>query len=577
MTIQQLPPLLIDQIAAGEVVERPASVVKELVENAIDAGASRIELILHGGGLESIEVRDDGLGIPAEELELAVTSHATSKIVGVDDLQAIASLGFRGEALASIAAVSRLTLTSRPRGGEGASLSVEFGKLGPVKAAPAPEGTRIEVRDLFRNLPARLKFMKRESTERAHCLAWVERLAISHTGIGFRARAGDRVLLDVAPQDGIRDRVAAVLGQGLSDGMHHIEADLERLRLDAWIGPPDSARRDARQVHTYLNGRWVRDPRLMRAAREGVREFVPHGFYPSLVLQLTLDPVLVDVNVHPQKTEVRFRDDRFVVGSIIRTLAGGLAQSAWATGAERVFAGAASDRVAERAPAARKTAPSGDWSPQQRTDSPSLLAESAPLGLSEQAKPLDEGEILRVANTYLVREVPGGMELIDQHALHERVNLEELRREAAAGQVTVQPLLVPELLELSREDIALLAEEAPRLTGFGVDLEPFGETTLSVRGVPARLDRLRAADLIEELLELLRRPGSAAPEDLGDALLQRMSCRGAVMAGDHLSTEMLQDLLKRGAELPQDRTCAHGRPVRVFLSLEDLERAFYRR
>ncbi len=584
---------MIDQIAAGEVVERPASVVKELVENAIDAGAHNIEVRLQEGGMRRIEVRDDGLGIAAADLPLALTSHATSKLRQVGDLEAIASLGFRGEALASIASVSRLELVSWPAGQQdAASLRSDYGHLGEVQAAAGARGTRLVVEDLFAQTPARLKFLKRPATELAHCAAWVERLALSHVGVGFRVEHQGRCLLEVAADADLAARCAAVYGAGLADNMVAIEHRNSGVQLQARVGPPESARRDARRVNVFLNGRWVRDPRLLRAVREGVREFVPLGHYPTLYLALSVAPDRVDVNVHPQKTEVRFRDERLIFGSVVRGLQEGLSRAQWATRA----AGPVGSPPPRWRPGSRVSPPqsslppglgagdtrgapgSGGW---RDPAPPSVVGEG---GQAEAVSlPLDTpagsggGRVLSVAKTYLVREVEGGLEILDQHALHERVNLEELRQEIRQGQVVTQPLLVPVLVEVGRVELALLLDKADTLRALGVEVEAFGDHTLAIRSVPARLTRLVPEKLLDDLLEIAREQRAASPEKLAEEMLYSMACRGAVMAGDRLQEEDLQGLLRRGAHLPQDRTCAHGRPVRVFLSLEDLEKAFYRR
>ena len=593
--IRRLDPVVVDQIAAGEVVERPASVVKELVENALDAGATRVEVLLEEGGTRRIEVRDDGAGIPADELLLAVASHATSKLRAPSDLEAIASLGFRGEALASIAAVSRLELVSRPpEQADGAALRVDFGRVGEVRAAAAAPGTRMVVEDLFGELPARRKFLKRPSTELAHASAWVERLLLAHLGTAFRLVHDGRVLLDVGAEDDLAARCAAVFGARVAGAMVDVERDGPPLALQARVGPPESARRDARAVHLFLNGRWVRDPRLLRAVREGVREFVPIGHYPTLYLALQVAPDRVDVNVHPQKTEVRFRDERIIFGAVVNLLRGGLSRAPWATRAAGVVGaggvGGATGAGGAGAGGAAGRAPGFAWSGSSAAGaaahwpSPTSSAAAGAAQVGEDTLPLaadpahlGSQELLTVANTFLVRVVPGGLEILDQHALHERVNLEELRRELRQGQVVMQPLLVPALVEVSREELALLEERAEQLRELGVDVEAFGETTVAIRAVPARLQRLRPEALVQDLLEIAAEHRQATPDAVQEEMLHSMACRGAVMAGDRLGKEQLEGLLRRGADLPQDRTCAHGRPVRVLLSTEDLERAFYRR
>jgi len=571
MTIHRLDPVVMDQIAAGEVVERPASVVKELVENAIDAGATRIEILLREGGCRRIEVRDNGSGIPAAELPLAVASHATSKLTLPSDLDAIATLGFRGEALASIASVSRFEITSCLQGTQSAHrLRVHFGRTNDVVEVAGAPGTRIVVDDLFAELPARQKFLKRASAEFARCSSWVERLALAHIGVGFRLEHDEKVRFEILPESSLRERCAIVFGQGLSERMVELERKDELLQIQGLVGPPESARRDATRVHIFLNGGWVRDARLLRAVREGVREFVPIGHYPTLYLAMAIPPDRVDVNVHPQKTEVRFRDERLVFGSVVNTLRRGLARSNWATrSVGEIGASAVREPLSTGFVSAN--------SPQNLPLATDALA-TPELSLSEvHPADLGKGKVLSIGKTFLVRQVDGGMEILDQHALHERVNLEELRRDLQSSGVPVQPLLVPALVDLSRQELELLLSRESTFRRLGVEMEAFGETTLAIRAVPARLNRLVPEELVQDLLEIALSHRKATPDQIQEEALFSMACRGAVMSGDDLGEEALRDLLVRGADLPQDRTCAHGRPVRVFLSMEDLERAFYRR
>jgi len=578
--IHALDRIVVDQIAAGEVVERPSSVVKELVENALDAGATHIQLRMEDGGIRLLEVRDNGSGIEAEDLPLALTSHATSKLRDAADLDAIASLGFRGEALASIASVSRLSIMSRPHNAKhGASLECAFGRVGEVHDAAADYGTRIVVENLFAELPARRKFLKTAATEGAHCLAWLQRLALVHLGVGFEVSLDGRTTFQVHADDDLEARCAAVFGERIAADMIEVAREDPQLGVKARIGAPETARRDARRVHLFLNGRWIRDARLLRAVREGVKEFVPIGHYPTLFLHLQIPPERIDVNVHPQKTEVRFRDERAVFAVIVTTLRKGLASAPWATRAVGPVGGHVQEKTGFAPSWARPLQESSDASPAVGGGSFPTAAPSDQLPLTAN-EVTPEGEYLNflsVANTFLFRPVAGGVEIIDQHALHERVNLEELRKEVREGAVMQQALLMPALVEVSTEELAELLEHRETFLTLGVDIEAFGDTTIAIRGVPARLTRLVPESLLRDLLEIARQNRAATPDQLQENMLFSMACRGAVMAGDRLDRPALEALLRRGADLPQDRTCAHGRPVRVFLSQEDLERAFYRR
>jgi len=578
--IHALDRIVVDQIAAGEVVERPSSVVKELVENALDAGATHIQLRLEDGGIRLLEVRDNGSGMEAEDLPLALTSHATSKLRDAADLDAIASLGFRGEALASIASVSRLAIMSRPRSAKhGASLECAFGRVGEVHDAAADYGTRIVVENLFAELPARRKFLKTATTEGAHCLAWLQRLALVHLGVGFEVSQDGRTTFQVHADDDLEARCAAVFGERIAADMVEVAREDPQLGVKARIGAPETARRDARRVHLFLNGRWIRDARLLRAVREGVKEFVPIGHYPTLFLHLQIPPERIDVNVHPQKTEVRFRDERAVFAVIVSTLRKGLASAPWATRAVGPVGGHVQERPGFAPSWARPLDSPGAEGLEHAPERSSMPGTTNQLPLTAN-EVTPEGEYLNflsVANTFLFRPVAGGVEIIDQHALHERVNLEELRKEVREGAVVQQGLLMPALVEVSTEEMAELLEHRETFLTLGVDIEAFGDTTIAIRGVPARLTRLVPESLLRDLLEIARQNRAATPDQLQEHMLFSMACRGAVMAGDRLDRPALEALLRRGADLPQDRTCAHGRPVRVFLSQEDLERAFYRR
>jgi len=517
---------------------------------------------------------------------LAVTSHATSKLRCPEDLESVATLGFRGEALASIAAVSRLEIISRRQELDANSLRVRFGVAEKIRPASCPVGTRVIVEDLFSELPARLKFLKRTSTELSHCSSWVERMALAHPGIGFKLEHEGRKLLEVLADDSIEERCRKVFGKGVGEAMVPLQINSAVAQVEAMVGPPETARRNATRVHIFLNGRWVRDPRLLRAVKEGVREFVPIGYYPTIYLAMAVDPMRVDVNVHPQKTEVRFRDERQIIGLLIKFLNSGLAKANWSTRSAGPI-GSGNSRIGSSRPDAFSGSSGDSWErPLNQVGGHSQVAGAEALDFSASGQselalaPVNEttpGNFLAVARTFLVREVANGMEIIDQHALHERVNLEELRKEIREGAVISQPLLVPTLVDVDRAELELLLSKLEVFKKLGVEIEAFGETTIAINAMPARLGRILPQKLIIDLLEIASEFRSATADQLQEEALHRMSCRGAVMAGDYLDQQALADLLKRGGNLPQDRTCAHGRPVRVFLSHEDLEKAFYRR
>ncbi len=606
--IRELPEVVRNQIAAGEVVERPASVVKELVENALDAGATRLRIDLEEGGVALVRVVDDGGGMGPRDLALAFQPHATSKLYALDDLDHIASLGFRGEALASIGAVSRARILTRPAESLGGhTVSDEGGRLSPVEPAAAPVGTTVEVRDLFFNTPARRRFLKRTPTELGRCLDILQRLALAHVGVGFVVTHDGRRVLDVEPAMDLRARVRRLFGAELADALVGVEVQDGPTRLAGLVAPPRFSRRDTARQMWFLNGRALRDKLLVRVLKEGYRGFLVEGRQPCAFLHLSMDPSAVDVNVHPTKSEVRFREERRLFGFLVAGLREAVARTDIATPGEKLL-GSAERRGAwiprpaqfsEGPSAAPSAAPSAGYLPDPGPG-PAMrppAQETAPV--SERGWPVSAGEtavgegaqgpawrgesgplgpFLQVARTYILRALPDGFEIVDQHALHERMSYEALRAEARAGKVAVQRLLVPEIVALSRDEVARLEEHIEGLERLGIELTPFGPKEVAVQGLPARLPRVSATALLEDLVALLEEKGRLPEaDDLFEELLHRKACRSSIMAGDELSQEDMRALLARAGELESDQTCPHARPTRVRFTLADLEKAFHRR
>lgn len=607
--IRVLPERVKNQIAAGEVVERPASVVKELVENALDAGARSIEVDLEEGGVRLVRVVDDGGGMDREDVALAFVAHATSKLQDVDDLEHIASLGFRGEALASIGAVSRASILSRRReDATGWRVACEGGAMSDVVEAGAPGGTRIEVRDLFYNVPARRRFLKQTATELARCLDVMQRLCLAHEGVAFRVTHDGKRALDVEASMDLRARVRRLFGADLASELVEVRSADGNTRLTGLVAPPRFARGDATRQMWFINGRTVRDKVLLRALKDAYHGLVFDHRQPVAFLALAMDPAAVDVNVHPQKSDVRFREERRLFGFLVNSIREAVRRTDMATPGARLLEIAGQREAREAAlpfrgeyvlpsrPAGepfvvREVAPSTDWlrTHANRTDEVSSDAgaarvrEGATIDGSLDAENLGRivalsgAPLVQVARTYILRALEDGFEIVDQHALHERITFEALRGELARGHVEVQRLLVPELVEVDRAHVALIASRAAELTRAGVLVEPFGEATLAVHGMPARLQRPRPALLVRDIVALLEEDKALAGEKLLEEVLHRAACRASVMAGDALTEHEMRALLDRGRHLESDQTCVHGRPTRVRFALADLERAFNRR
>ena len=578
-SIRVLPELVRNQIAAGEVVERPASVVKELVENALDAGASELVVELEEGGVALVRVTDDGRGMGPEDLALAFVSHATSKLALVEDLAHIATLGFRGEALGSIGSVARARILSRRAGDEhGWSVEDLGGTIGAAAAAAGPLGTTVEVRDLFYNVPARRAFLKRTATELGRCLDVLQRLALAHVGVGFVVSHDRRRVFDVEREMDLAARVRRLFGNELAESLVPVAAEQGDVRLAGLLAPPRFSRNDTTRQMWFLNGRPLKDRVLARCLLEAYRGFNDEKRQPVAFLSLALPPSAVDVNVHPTKSEVRFRDERRLFPFLLGALLAAVARTDMATPGGRLlvpFPG----RAGKPWPVARVPGvprpPIGELEVREVPGSAPAQLPALEPAAAEAARP---GRVLQVAATYLVRELPDGLEIIDQHALHERVTYERLKAALRAGALEVQRELVPELIELARSEVHVLEEHLPALEGIGIELAVFGPTTVAVHGLPALLKRRAGPRLVREIVAALadgeKPPG---PEQLLDHVVHSMACRRSVMAGDVLEPSEIEGLLEAAARLDHDQTCPHGRPTRVRLSLADLERAFHRR
>ncbi|MDQ6435041.1 DNA mismatch repair endonuclease MutL [Mesorhizobium sp. LHD-90] len=609
MPIRQLSETLINQIAAGEVIERPASVVKELVENAVDAGATRVEIATAGGGLSLIRVSDDGIGIPADELELAVSRHCTSKLAnGIDDIR---TLGFRGEALPSIGAVSRLAIRSRTASGEAAEISVEGGQVSAVRPAGANRGTAVEVRDLFYATPARLKFMKGERAEATAMADVVRRIAIAFPKVRFTLSGPDRSTLDFSATGDRLRRIAQVMGAEFPENSIAIDALREGVRLDGHVSTPSYSRANALQQYVYVNGRPVRDRLIASAIRGAFADTLARDRHAVATLFLSLDPALVDVNVHPAKADVRFRDPGLVRGLIVGAIREALAASGIrpaSTGAAAMlgafrpgptaydhpgptgghrgynpgFRGAVAGTFDAARSFQRPLAPGFGEAAQAAFDTGSL--ESADTRASGDA-PAPEALGLRlgaaraqVHENYIVAQTGDSLVIVDQHAAHERLVYEALKNALASRPMPAQLLLLPTIVDLPEDDAERLALHAETLRRFGLGIERFGPGAVAVRETPAMLGETNIEQLIRDLADEI------ADNDTVDTLRERlhaiaatMACHGSVRSGRRLLPDEMNALLRQMEATPGSGTCNHGRPTYVELKLTDIERLFGRR
>ena len=614
MTIRQLPDTLINQIAAGEVVERPASVVKELVENALDAGARRIDIDLEDGGIRLIRIRDDGGGIDPAELPLAVQRHATSKIASIDDLEAVATLGFRGEALPSVASVSRFRLTSRRNGNEhGALLQVEGGKVGEVVPHAHPPGTTVEVRDLFYNVPARLKFLKSPTAERRRVVDLVSKLALAHPHVAFRLLVDGKMML-VTPGSGqLLDSILLIQGSNVERQLIKFSADTSWGKVYGYLGSPQLAKGNRSGQFFIVNGRVIENPTLRAALEKGYEGLLPQRTFPWAVLVVDIRPELVDCNVHPAKLEVRFADEQAIFNDTWQAVRSGLAARNMAPRLtqtpvqqakppapkpalqavlrwqpetwehmDQVLRAHRPRRQQEYAARSAADLAVGEDRTQQRDfpgeEAATLLPETAAgegpqAGVHEVRSALMNGRIIgQLHQTYILLETPQGLWILDQHIVHERILVEQFLEEWERSEIKVQEIL-PQHLEFTPSEAVLVHESLSLLAEFGVELEPFGGSSFILRAVPSFLAQ-SGGSWKEEILEIAQNAGKTTQNK--EQALITLACKGAIKAGQYLDEREMRALLNNLAQTQNPFTCPHGRPIIVRLETAELLRRFGR-
>ncbi|MHC4605989.1 MAG: DNA mismatch repair endonuclease MutL [Planctomycetota bacterium] len=561
--IRVLAPDVVNKIAAGEVVERPASLVKELVENALDAGAKHVRVDVEDGGRRLVRVTDDGAGIAGEDLPVAFESHATSKLESADDLYRVTTLGFRGEALASIGSVAQVRLKSRKHGTEGgAEIEVDAGQRADVRPAALPEGTDIEVRNLFLNVPVRRKFLRKPRVEFEHVHEAVARFAVAHPEVRFDLAHNGIPVFNLPSASDVRERIAHFFGKDLAGALMEVRSDEPPARFRALIAPPAFSKLTLKGQYVYLNGRFIRDRIVTRAINESYREALPHGRYPVVFLFLEVEPGEVDVNVHPTKIEVRFRNVWRVHDRIVDRLS-------------RAVLG--SDAPRDARPAVAPPGPPPDVY-REVVDffSSPTREERAPAPLVTSGR-----RFFQINDRYIVEEADEGIRIFDQHALHERVMLDRLRRAYSSGDLPAQRLLMPAVVTLSPARIDLLEEHGEVLRSFGIEAERSGPGSVAVRAIPAALRDDDPASLAEDLVERIEEHGESERKAghriaLLEPLIEFLACRSAIKFGNRLSPEEVAHLLEEAAALDFAGTCAHGRPTVVELKLDELEKLFER-
>ena len=602
--IQRLDPRLTNQIAAGEVVERPASVIKEALENSIDAGATRIEVDIEAGGVKLIRLRDNGAGIPAEDMELALDRHATSIIQSIEDLEAVATLGFRGEALASIASVSRLTLTSNAtedssRGvlarAEGRDMAVS------LRPAPHPRGATLEVRDLFYNTPARRKFLRTEKTEFNHVDEVIKRQALARPDVAFVLRHNGKVLRNMPPaSEDLGRRIVSVCGDAFWEQAVPISREAGSLRLFGWVGRPTFSRSQADLQYFFVNGRVIRDKLVSHAIRQAYRDVLFHGRHPAFVLFLELDAAGVDVNVHPTKHEVRFRDSRsvhdFLFGTLSRALADvrpgqpgptepatGLEERAFQPGMNLASGGSPTllgqgDQILSAVGASSHRFDGGSSGQMSRWREPALSRVPQPEFAQEPAEIPPLGfAVAQLHGIYILAENQHGLVLVDMHAAHERITYERLKQARDGSGITRQPLLVPLTLAVSSREAAIAEEQSGELASLGLLIEATGEDSVVCRELPAALKDADAEALVRDVLgDLLEFGTSDRIASSLDELLSTLACHTSVRANRRLTLPEMNALLRDMEETERSGQCNHGRPTWVQLGMSELDKLFLR-
>ncbi len=631
-SIRQLSQSLINKIAAGEVIERPASVVKELMENAVDAGASRIDVTVGGGGAELIRVVDNGHGIPADELPLALASHATSKLSDADDLFRVATLGFRGEALASIAEISRLSIRSRTADSAGGTeIEVVGGKASEAAPCGCPQGTSLEIRNLFFNTPVRRKFLRTTQTEFGHVSEAFTRIALARSDVHFTLRHNDRQVFDLPATDDWLERIAKFFGRDLAEHLIRVESNDEQSRVAGYVADPSHSRSNNRMQYLFLNGRHIRDRALQHALGEAYRGLLMTGRFPIVFLRFDMPADAVDVNVHPTKLEVRFQDSGRLYSQLLSTLRGKFLTTDltpriestadedptgghdeagatrhrqelvdWAKGKVASWdqpseagspeatraAMAVGRRPSDREPLQTRRLDHG-WTPsgaqrdvttpeQQPAASDGEYATPSEASMPDDARP--SAGALQIHNRYLVTETDEGVTIIDQHALHERILYEHLRKRVLSGAIETQNLLVPEPVDLSAPEMAAALEHRELLAQLVMKIESFGGDTILVAGYPSMLANMNPVEVLRELLERLL-SGGKAPErrDLLDELLHTIACKAAIKAGDRLAPEEITTLLEQRHLVDDPHHCPHGRPTALVFTREELDKQFKRK
>ena len=605
--IQLLSPRLANQIAAGEVVERPASVIKELLENSLDAGASRIDIDVEQGGVKLLRVRDDGRGIVKDDLPLALSRHATSKIRDLDDLERVATLGFRGEALASVSSVSRLTLTSHAESdGQAWQVQTEGRDMSAhIQPAAHPRGTTVEVRDLFFNTPARRKFLRTEKTEFSHLEEVVKRLALSRFDVSFNLRHNGRSVLGLRPahtEQEARRRVGSVCGPAFVEQSVTIDSERSGLRLWGWVGLPTFSRSQADLQYFFVNGRMIKDKLVAHAVRQAYRDVLFNGRHPTFVLFLEVDPAVVDVNVHPTKHEVRFRDGRMVHDFLFSTLHRALAEQ---RPGERGFEGSSIEPPSIQPPPASigvfsgqasmpLAEPQGSWNVARDTSSPApgalaaatqayaglyggkSAAESMPAEQAGEVPPLGYA-VAQLHGVYILAENAQGLVVVDMHAAHERITYERLKLAMDQEGLRSQPLLVPESLALSQREVDCAEEHAAWFAHLGFALQRMGPESLAIREVPSLLRQADAVQLVRDVLTDLMEYGTSDRIQAHlNELLATMACHGAVRANRRLTLAEMNALLRDMEQTERSGQCNHGRPTWTQMSMTELDKLFLR-